>query len=330
MGWIKRNLLFVVISLVALVSLGAAGFYIYKGYTANSDKSEQLNGIYAKLQELAGEQPQPGNDKINNTETAKQQEQQLRDWIRNASGHFRTVPPIPEGDVTSKTFATALGNTIYQLQKDAKENSVGLPSQYNFSFQVQNGLLTISSGLGPLAQQLGEVQAITEILLGAQVNNLDGIQRVRVSEDDVIKGVQSDYTDKVPITNELGIITPYVVTFRCFTPELAAVIASFANSTNPFVVKSVTVQLANAEAGAPDNTAGTPTMMPPQNVANLRYWRMRGGYPGAGYPGGPGMPPAQPQPNAPVPGKGGLQAVLKEQLLRVTMEVDIVKLLPKS
>ena len=37
------------------------------------------------------------------------------------------------------------------------------------------------------------------------------------------------------------------------------------------------------------------------------------------------------QPQAqPAGGKGGLQTVLKEQLLRFTMEVEIVKLLPKS
>ena len=46
------------------------------------------------------------------------------------------------------------------------------------------------------------------------------------------------------------------------------------------------------------------------------------------YPPG-AMPPPDQQP-PPVAGKGGLQTVLKEQLLRITMEVEIVKLLPKS
>jgi hypothetical protein len=45
------------------------------------------------------------------------------------------------------------------------------------------------------------------------------------------------------------------------------------------------------------------------------------------------MPPptAVPQPAAqPAAGRGGLPVVLKEQLLRVTLEVELVKLLPKS
>jgi hypothetical protein len=57
----------------------------------------------------------------------------------------------------------------------------------------------------------------------------------------------------------------------------------------------------------------------------------------------PGMPGrfggidgyAQPVPAAapvtqPISGKGGLPTVIKEQLLRITMEVEIVKLLPKA
>ena len=32
--------------------------------------------------------------------------------------------------------------------------------------------------------QLGEVKAISEVLFAARVNALDGIQRVRVSDDD--------------------------------------------------------------------------------------------------------------------------------------------------
>jgi hypothetical protein len=342
MGWIKRNFLFVLIAVVALAALGGAGFYIYRSYADNSDKAQNLNGIYANLITLNSGQPQPGT---NNTQIAKDEEQQLRAWISQVAGRFNPIPPIPTGELTSKTFATALGTTIYNLTQEAKENSVGLPPQYYFSFQVQNGLLTISSGLGPLAQQLGEVKAITEVLVAARVNNLDAIQRVRVSEDDVAKGLEADYTGKTPITNNLAIITPYVVTFRSFTPELSRVIAGFATSTNPFIIKSISVQPAgNTEAGADTSGPGP----------DLRYNRYgipmngaAGGYPGAAryagagrYAGaqryGPqGMPPGYgPQGaegQAPANGnRGGLQTVIREQLLKVTMEVDVVRLVLKS
>jgi hypothetical protein len=318
MGWIKRNLVFVLSGVVALVMLGGAGFFIYQAWSRNSDASTSLNEIYSKLSEIAQSPIQPGNDKVDNLKIAKDQEQQLRGWIAEAANSFALVPSIPQGEVTSKTYATALGSTIYQLQQEAKENSIGVPPQYFFSFQVQSSKLTISSGLGPLAQQLGEVKAISEILFAARINDLESIQRVRVSDDDVSGGLQSDYIDSRPITNDLAILTPYVVTFRSFTPELAKVIAGFATSSNTFIVKSVSVQ---PGASATPENAGGGQYPPPGGFIP--------GRPPGMYPGMPGMPPQQPQ-NAPAPGKGGLQTVLKEQLLRITLEVEIVKLLPKS
>ena len=63
---------------------------------------------------------------------------------------------------------------------------------------------------------------------------------------------------------------------------------------------------------------------------------MRGAFPMRGetgmMPGAmPGvMPGAEQPPVQPVPSKGGLQTVLKEQLLQIMLEVDIVKPLAKS
>ncbi len=262
MGWIKRNLFFVVGGLLTLGLLGGAGFYIYKGWSANSDASATLNELYGKLTDVAQKQPQPGNDKIDNMATAKEQEQQMRNWVKQAMGYFQPIQPIPQGQVTSKTYATALGSTIYQLQQEAKQNSVNLPTQYYFSFQAQSSKLTISSGLGPLAEQLGQVKALAEILFAARVNDLIGIQRVRVSDDDAASGSQSDYIDQRPVTNDLAIITPYVLTFQTFTPELARVISGFATSTNPFILKSITAQPANSSGMSPEMMPGMP---PPDN-----------------------------------------------------------------
>jgi hypothetical protein len=332
MGWIKRNLLFVISGVVALLALGGAGFYIYQGWSLNSEKSTTLTQTYDTLKQLADEQPQPGNDKHDNFKLAKDQEQQIRDWVTQNAGHFQPVQPIPQGPVNSKTYATALNSTVYQLQQEAKDYNVGLPSQYYFSFQVQSTKLTISSGLEPLAKQLGEVKAIAEILFGARVNDLDSIQRVPVSDDDVGTGLQSDYTDARPITNDLAVLTPYTVTFRSFTPEFAKVISGFANSTNPFIVKSVSVQPASGADNGTGNAGAMTPMYPQQPYPGQVRPNQYGQYPPGRFPPGfyqGGVAPGQTAPNMPMPGRGGLQTVLKEQLLRVTLEVDIVNLLPK-
>jgi len=321
MAWIKRNLFFVIGGVIALGLLGGAGFYIYKGMSRNTTAFNTLNEVVGTLKNLTDQKPQPGNDKIDNTRIAREQDKQVQAWIASSAAYFQPIPSIPPGNVTSEAYAGALRRTIDQLQKEADTAGVILPPNYVFSFSAQRPLVKFSGGLDQLAAQLGEVKAISEILFAARVNAFDGIQRVRVSDDDMSgqTAQQADYIDERPITNELAIVTPYVVSFRCFTPELSRVMGGFAKAPNTYIVKSLNVQ----PAGANLQIGGAPGMageMPPPGGLPMRM-QGEGGY--------PTMAPA-PQPGQPVPGKGGLQTVLKEQLLRVTVEVELVKLLPKN
>jgi len=313
MAWIKRNLFFVVGGGLALLLLGGAGYYIYAGMTRNSAAFDKLNEIYGTLQNLAQQKPAPGNEKVNNTQIAKEQEQQVRDWVKQAGDSFKPIPAIPDaGTVTSEAFAAALRVTVDHLQHEADSAGVLLPPKYDFSFAAQRPLMKFANGsLQPLATQLGEVKTLCEILFATRINSLDSIQRVRVSDDDAT-GPQSDYLDEHPITNDLAILTPYVITFRGFTPELARVLTGLATASNAFIVKSINVQPAGASAALPtDAMPAGPAGMPPM-------LRMPGEY---------APPPAAVQP---VSSKGGLPILLKEQLLRITLEVEFVKLLPKS
>jgi hypothetical protein len=296
MAWIKRNLFFVIGGILAIGLLGSAGFYIYRGWSHNAAASDELKGIYDTLRNLTSQKLSAGNDKVNNIDAAKEQERQLREWIRQAGDYFKPITPVPNpanGVVSKEEFASALRRMIDQLQHEADNASVALPPQYNFSFKAQRDLVKFAPGsLGPLAEQLGEVKTIAEILYAARVNALDGIQRVRVSDDDA-SGPQADYFDDRSATNNLAVLTPYQITFRSFSPEIGVVLAGFASSPRGFVVKGINVQLAGAAGAAPD------TMAP-----------------------APGAPMA--------PGRGGLQTMLNEQLLRVTLVVEVVKLLPKK
>lgn len=329
MGWIKRNLFFVIGGLIALGLLGGSGFYIYQGWSRNAAASDKLNEIYSTLQTLGQANPGPGNDQTNNTEIARSQTQQIRDWILSSGNYFQPIPAIPADSVTSETFASALRRTVAQLQSEATNASVALPPDYDFSFAAQRPLMQFASGsLAPLSVQLGEVRKIAEILFSARINSLDGIQRVSVSDDDA-KGPQTDYTDKQTLTNDLAIITPYVITFHSFTPELSRVIGGFATSSNAFIIKSINVEPAGAETGGDMSQPGMPPPGEnPEGYPPIRSDYARrfayGGYRG-GYPPGGAPPVAQPVVN-----KGGLQTVLKEQLLQITLEVELVKLLPKS
>ena len=295
MNWIKRNLFFVIGGVLALGLLVAAGIYDYSSWKRNSAALDKLNDVYNTLRELASQRPSPGNDKINNIETAKGQEARLRDWIRGARDYFQPIAPIPDptnGPISNEMFADAMHRTIDQLQREATNANVGIPPQYSFSFEAQRSRVKFASGsLNALATQLGEVKTISEILFTAGVNQLDGIQRARVSEDDA-NGPQTDYLTGGSVTGELAVVTPYTVTFRAFSQEIGQVLAGFASSPHCFIVKSINVQPAGGASAAVT----------------------------------PGMPPS---PEA-MAGKGGLQTVLQEQLLRATIEVGLVKLLPKN
>ena len=312
MGWIKRNLLFAIGGVVAVVLLLGAAFYDWRSWSHNSTSFDRLNEIYGKLKELNDKKILPGNAKIDNIKTAKEQEAEVRAWMAQAREYFTPIAPIPDaGEVTSEAFAAELRRTIDQLQHQAEASSVQLPPKYSFSFEAQRSIVKFADGsLPPLAVQLGEVKKISEILFSARVNALDGIQRVRVSADD-IAGPQTDYLGETSVTNSLAVLTPYAISFRSFSPELASVLAGFAASPNGMIVRAVNI----SPAGAATQTAGGPSPSP---------------YPPP-YPyGGPGYPAPPPTPPAGGSGRGGYPTVLKEQLLRVTMEVVIVKLLPKK
>jgi hypothetical protein len=299
MGWIKRNLFFFIGGVVGVALLGLAGYYDYASWNFNTQKSGELAEKVNTLKNLYGAKPSPGNDKMDNIKTAGDQEKQLREWLHQSREWFQPITPIPastNGAVTSEAFAAALHRTVAQLQHEAADATVQLPPAYTFSFTAQNDKVRFpAASLEPLSKQLGEVKAITEILYGAHINGLDGIQRRRVSDDDT-SGPAADYLDDTPVTSELAVLTPYQVTFRGFSQETAQVLAAFAASPHGFIVKTITIQPAGASATA------TTTEPPP--------------------------PPATV--SATVPGRGGLVTILNEQLLHVTLQVEVVNLTAKD
>jgi hypothetical protein len=302
MAWIKRNLWFLIGGVVALGLLGVSSFYLYVQNKANNEVRDKLTEGYAGLNTLNTENPHPGNDKVDNIAAARKQRKEWQEAITKARTFFEPIAPIPAAGentngITDQEFASALRRTIDQMQHDAQASSVVLPPQYDFSFGAIKSKITFAPGsLDPLSVQLGEIKAIADILFRAKVNSLDGIKRSRVSQDD---REAADYIDTPSVTNDLAVITPYEVDFRCFSTELAGVFSGFANSTHCFVVKTVAVEPAGTASGGP---AG----------------------PGAG-PDASAAPAAPAAPTV-VLGRGGLPTVLNEHPLKVTMLVDLVKL----
>ena len=95
MDWIKRNLYFLIGSLVALALMGLAGWYLYSKWQLNNEILGKLDEQYAKLKRLNKQNPHPGSGKVDNIKAAKEQQQELRAYIQKARQYFQRCPPIP-------------------------------------------------------------------------------------------------------------------------------------------------------------------------------------------------------------------------------------------
>jgi hypothetical protein len=330
MSWIKRNLYFVIFSAVAVALLGLSGWYFYANYQRNNDMVTKLNGQYERLQQLNNEKPHPGKGSINNIETAKEQRAQLTNYLQQVRRYFTRIPAIPDmPKVEGRDFTAALHGTLDKLQRAAQGASITLPPEgggYSFSFTAEKSRVSFTGGLDALAVQLGEVKALSDVLFQANINALDFLKRERVSPDD-IAGTVTDYVPETPTTNELAVMSHYEMTFRCFSSELASVLAGFASSPHGIIVKTINVEQASAAPmgmGMGGFGEGAPGMVQP-GMGQPGMGPPGAGQPGMGQP--PGVP-GQPTPETPAGGRGGLPTVLDEKQLRITLGVVIVKLLP--
>jgi hypothetical protein len=324
MAWIKRNLFFFIASVVALGLIGAGGWYFYMGYSAEGDSAGKIAADYDTLRELNQKNPQPGKPggPVDNVAAAREQQAALRAWIASTSNYFTPVPQM----ANLQNFPTELDNSVAQLQSEAKDDGVTLPAGYYFTFLAQKNMLAIPQNILPqLAARLAEIKIICGLLFDAKINNLESIRREALSNDDT-NGPDYLPSDQRTVSTPLADMTPYEITFDCFSTELASVLGNFAASPYGLVVKSMQVEPADSGgsmAGAmPGNPGayggGYPGGMPPA----------MGGHFNPGFPMNPGMAAQRSGVPAPPPPNGKPVKFLSENRLRIILLVEVVK--PKS
>jgi hypothetical protein len=315
MSWAKRNLYFLISCIVAVVLLGAAGWYCYSEWQSNNANWDELSQAYAQLTQLASKNPGAGNDTVNNITAAKEQAQEVKARVAEMEKLFVPVRGIPDTNhFEDRVLAGAVRGTISQLRTSAAQHNVALPGaqqqipgqpqqmsgqpDYAFSFALQAGKTVYDpNSWDQLSKQLGEIKTICDTLYSCRIIALDSIQRERTADESGAAGTliaTVDYLDTTAVTNGNTVVTPYQVAFECFTPELGNVLSSFANQSHTIVVKTLNIQPADVNNGMD----------------------MSGMQGGAG-----GM---QPMLNT----KGGLPVVIDEKKLRVTMLLDFIKILP--
>src|SRR5258708_10736973 len=119
MSWIKRNLFFALGSLVALILMGLAGWFLYSKWSLNNDVLASLNSDYEQLKNLNKAVPHPGSGSVNNIKLAQEQREQLRDFLKKTHAYFEPIARIPDlPKITDRDFSAALSHTIEQLRTE--------------------------------------------------------------------------------------------------------------------------------------------------------------------------------------------------------------------
>jgi hypothetical protein len=127
------------------------------------------------------------------------------------------------------------------------------------------------------------------------------------------------------VTNDLAVLAPYEVTFQCFSAELATVLAGFGSTPHGFIVKAINVAPVSTTTLAGGETMIGETPIPADRLGLPRGYvdpYLRNRILSA-------QAQAAPAAAAPAPVRGGLQTVLDEKPLRVTLVLNVVRLLPR-
>jgi hypothetical protein len=341
MLWFKRNLFLVIGAAVSLAMLGGAGYYLYDSSEENFTRDDELAALKVKLDQLkAGIYPSDANISL-----VKSNVSVVNAFMSDAE---RLLAHDPPRVMKVAEFNINLARVIDEMRREATNAGVEIPPKYEFTFgevKVMTGLPTYA--LPPLVSQLGDIRTLSSVLFKAKVRALESLGRVKAC--DVEPPGADLLTDRLQQTNALSsnvnvIITPYRVVFRGFSGDLAAVINGISSTKEFIVVRQIDVDQAGAALETPGNMMN-PSMNPGM-TPNMGLPGMNPGLPGApinpatGLPGGPtpGMaPPARPTtvprgpagPAQPVP-KSSLAKVLDETPLRVTLALDVVRLVRKA
>jgi len=300
MAWLKRNLVLVVGGALAVILLGAAGFFLYSGYAKDRAVSDELQRAVQEFTRLNTRTPSANEQNI---EAAITEQKRLEAVLQEARRHF-----VPFGTITNidnAEFKYLLASTIDDLEKKAETYGVRRPANFAYTFDNQRTEVSFKPhDLLPWTDQLLEIRALSEIIYRARVHSLLRIRRASSSTNDttsyVLRGLQ-------PVTNRVAnaVTTSYEIVFQGFTPELAAVLDGLAQSPHCFLIKNINVERST--------TPVTSTTDTDPSIA-ARY-----GLAGPGAPGAPMTPDASIAsryglPPGAVPGAPGARASAEREM----------------
>ena len=197
------------------------------------------------------------------------------------------------------------------------------------SFATQREQLQFdTANLPQLASQLEDVKHLCLTLFSAEISELISVQRAMVSSNDQASSYTTDYLpppERKLKTNDAPamLISPYEVSFKCISDQLARVLVKLAQSPDGFNIKWIKVFPTDGEVvegEAAENAA--PVGRYGMSAAMQRRYGM-----GMGRRGPAPVAAAPTEPGAPSNKK--TRFMLEDKPFKAVITLDSIKYLPK-
>lgn len=328
MVFIKRNIFWIIGGLVSVGLIAGSVMFTAGAQAKAEEKLGELSTYTNKVNTLKDANPYPSPEAI---AQVKEDTEKVKELSKQAEAMFIYEKP-PE--VHSRKFKVHLINSLVALQSEATNYNVRLPQNFYFTFShllPMPNLLPYS--IGPLSERLQDIQHITKILFESRVHSIDSLARVPAyGREPGGAALMYDVGIRTNLSTETADFTstPYRFSFRGFTTELTEVLNRFASSDRFYVVRQIEV-LATRSAepsfvsrsamfgglgggmdSGDDIQSGGGTLRTPQQANLLAQARARQlAAAGRGVQQSP------------------LEAIVDERPLRISMMIDVVKLVPK-
>lgn len=321
---LQKNLPLVLSLAVVVLALAGGAYYLYSRIAAESEAITQLEQKIQEYNTLLQMDPFPNKENI---EKVQKEAQRLESFVSKVVSKFKPVPA--EIANAPGDFKSMLESTIYQMNQLLSSKGIQTPTNFNYSFSVQRSLLQLDTNqLDRLSIQLAHIKLLTTLLASNNVYGIYGFKRVPATTND-FNGLGNYTSDFIPDrkveTNQFGEVYQYELSFKCSTMELVKILNDLNRSPYGIVVKSISVE--PAEAGEIIESIESGSSDAAYNEQMARYqMMMRYGLAGRGRgrfgpppPGAPGQPETSQTTN-----KVGI--VIQEHALRVTTRLNIIQL----
>ncbi|MCD8533833.1 MAG: Amuc_1100 family pilus-like protein [Verrucomicrobia bacterium] len=253
---------------VAVLLIGGAGYFAFLQYNSFTQSQQTLQSERSTWEGLETKSPHPGTPNLDNIRSATNDLARVQQLFDTTQRLFRPVPPITISNAFDLNIA--VNRTISSLNKQASLYGVTVPNSYNFTFRGQKEVIDFKSkgSIPKFAYHLNNVEKLVQAVYNARVHSLESIKRVRVDETDENSfGIMQNLG---MTQDEFLLYTPYEISFKGFSSELASVLENLTNSEDVYIVKAMNVEPTDLPVRPQENRRNFSRQMtmPPQGLPN--------------------------------------------------------------